>query len=107
MKTMIVKLVLGILIVGGVVLAAYNSYIADEQVKENMRIADSLRAEVNKYHQKYDSLLVIAAELDAKVADSERRLDSIRKHPPTPKPPRKPQPTPDAALEFLKDFIED
>lgn len=107
MKTLIVKIVLGIIIVGGVILAGYNTYLADEEVKENMRIADSLRAEVNKYHEKYDSLLVIAAQLDAKVADGERRLDSLKKHPPTPKPPKPPKQTPTEALEFLNDFIKD
>lgn len=106
MKTLIVKIVLGILIVGGVALAAYNTYLSDEQVKENMRIADSLRAEVNKYHHQYDSLLIVAGELDSKIANQESKIDSLKKRPPVIKT------TPqinnaDSAVHFLKDFIKE
>ena len=93
--------------VGGIGLAIYNSMLVDDRVTENMRIADSLRAEVNKYHQKYDSLLVIAAQLDSKIAEDERRIDSLKKNPPK---RREPKPTivrVDSAVNFLNDFIKD
>jgi ribosomal protein S13 len=106
-KNIIMNILIPVIAIGGVGMAIYSSMMEYERVTENMRIADSLRAEVNKYHQKYDSLLVIAAQLDAKVAEGERRLDSLKKHPPTPKPPKPPKQTPNEALEFLKEFIED
>jgi ribosomal protein S13 len=107
MKTLIVKIVVGILMVGGIGLAIYNSMLVDDRVSENMRIADSLRAEVNKYHQKYDSLLVVAAQLDSKIVEDERRIDSLKKNPPI---RREPKPTivrVDSAVNFLNDFIKD
>jgi hypothetical protein len=107
MKTLIVKIILGILMFGGIGLAIYNSMLVDDRVTENMRIADSLRAEVNKYHQKYDSLLVVAGKLDAKIADEERRVDSLKRNPPKPRPSKTPISTPDSASNFLNDFIKD
>ncbi len=93
--------------IGGISLAIYNSMLVDGRVTENMRIADSLRAEVNKYHQKYDSLLVVAAQLDSKIVEGERKLDSLKKNPPKPRTPTPPKQTSTEALEFLKDFIKD
>ena len=95
------NILIPVIAIGGVGMAIYSSMMEDERVTENMRIADSLRAEVNKYHQKYDSLLVIAAQLDAKVADGERRLDSLKKHPPTPRPPKPPSPPLSSTIRHL------
>lgn len=107
MKTFILKIIFGILVVGGVALAAYDSFLLDDRVKENMRIADSLRAEVNKYHQRYDSLLVVAGKLDQKIEDEERRIDSLKKRPPVIREPKPPIVTADSAVNFLEDFIKD
>ena len=93
--------------VGGIGLAIYNSMLVDDRVTENMRIADSLRAEVNKYHQKYDSLLVVAGKLDAKIAEEEQRIDSLKKNPPKPRPSKPPIATSDSAVNFLNEFIKD
>jgi uncharacterized coiled-coil DUF342 family protein len=106
MKVIILKIVVGILMFGGIGMAIYNSMLIDDQVKENMRIADSLRAEVNKYHQQYDSLLIVADELDSKIANQESKIDSLKKRPPVIKT------TPqinnaDSAVHFLKDFIKE
>jgi uncharacterized coiled-coil DUF342 family protein len=106
MKVLIVKIVVGILMFGGIGMAIYNSMLIDDQVKENMRIADSLRAEINKYHQQYDSLLIVADELDSKIANQESKIDSLKKRPPVIKT------TPqinnaDSAVHFLKDFIKE
>lgn len=106
-KNIITNILVPILTVGGVGMAFYSSMMENEKVIENMRIADSLRVEVNKYHQKYDSLLVIAGKLDAKIADEERRIDSLRKHPPIARQPKPPIQTPDSAVNFLNDFIKD
>ena len=101
------NILIPVIAIGGVGMAIYSSMMVDDRVTENMRIADSLRVEVTKYHQKYDSLLVIADQLGVKIADGERRLDSLKKHPPTPRPPKPPKQTPTEALEFLNDFIKD
>jgi uncharacterized coiled-coil DUF342 family protein len=106
MKVIILKIVVGILMFGGIGMAIYNSMLIDDQVKENMRIADSLRAEINKYHQQYDSLLIVADELDSKIANQESKIDSLKKRPPVIKT------TPqinnaDSAVHFLKDFIKE
>jgi hypothetical protein len=106
MKVLIVKIVVGILMFGGIGMAIYNSMLIDDQVKENMRIADSLRAEVNKYHQQYDSLLIVADELDSKIANQESKIDSLKKRPPVIK--TTPQiSNADSAVHFLKDFIKE
>jgi uncharacterized coiled-coil DUF342 family protein len=106
MKVIILKIVVGILMFGGIGMAIYNSMLIDDQVKENMRIADSLRAEINEYHQQYDSLLIVADELDSKIANQESKIDSLKKRPPVIKT------TPqinnaDSAVHFLKDFIKE
>ena len=106
MKVLILKIVVGIFMFGGIGMAIYNSMLIDDQVNENMRIADSLRAEVNKYHQQYDSLLIVADELDSKIANQESKIDSLKKRPPVIKT------TPqinnaDSAVHFLKDFIKE
>jgi uncharacterized coiled-coil DUF342 family protein len=95
-----------VIAVGGVGMAIYSSMMIDDQVTENMRIADSLRAEVNKYHQQYDSLLIVAGELDFKISTQESKIDSLKKRPPVIKT------TPqinnaDSAVHFLKDFIKE
>jgi uncharacterized coiled-coil DUF342 family protein len=106
MKVIILKIVVGILMFGGIGMVIYNSMLIDDQVKENMRIADSLRAEINEYHQQYDSLLIVADELDSKIANQESKIDSLKKRPPVIKT------TPqinnaDSAVHFLKDFIKE
>lgn len=107
MKPLIVNIIFGIIMFGGIGFAIYNSMLVDDRVTENMRIADSLRIEVDKYHQKYDSLLVVASKLDSKIADDEYIINTLKKNPPI---RRKLKPTivdVDSALNFLNDFIKD
>ena len=106
-KSLTVNIVSGIIMFGGIGIAIYNSLLVDDRVTENMRIADSLRIEVDKYHQKYDSLLVVASKLDSKIADDEYIINTLKKNPPI---RRKLKPTivdVDSALNFLNDFIKD
>jgi hypothetical protein len=106
-KNIIMNILIPVIAIGGVGMAIYSSMMVDDRVTENMRIADSLRAEVNKYNQKYDSLLVVAAQLDSKIIEDERRIDSLKKNPPI---RREPKPTivrVDSAVNFLNDFIKD
>ena len=100
------NILIPIIAIGGVGMAIYSSMMVDDRVTENMRIADSLRAEVNKYHQQYDSLLVVANKLDSQIAEQENKIDSLKKRPPVIKT------TPqinnaDSAVHFLKDFIRE
>lgn len=100
------NIIVPVIAIGGVGMAIYSSMMEDERVTENMRIADSLRAEVNKYHQQYDSLLVVANKLDSQIAEQENKIDSLKKRPPVIKT------TPqinnaDSAVHFLKDFIRE
>jgi len=105
-KSIISNIIVPVIAVGGVAMAIYNSMLLDDTVKENMRIADSLRAEVNKYHQQYDSLLVVANKLDTQIADQENKIDSLKHKPPiiikTPQINNA-----DSAVHFLKDFIKE
>lgn len=100
------NILIPVIAIGGVGMAIYSSMMVDDRVTENMRIADSLRAEVNKYHQQYDSLLVVANKLDSEIAEQENKIDSLKKRPPVIKT------TPqinnaDSAVHFLKDFIRE
>jgi uncharacterized coiled-coil DUF342 family protein len=105
-KNIIMNILVPIIAIGGVGMAIYSSMMIDDRVTENMRIADSLRAEVNKYHHQYDSLLVVANKLDSEIAEQENKIDSLKKRPPVIKT------TPqinnaDSAVHFLKDFIKE
>jgi uncharacterized coiled-coil DUF342 family protein len=105
-KNIIMNILIPVIAIGGVGMAIYSSMMVDDRVTENMRIADSLRAEVNKYHHQYDSLLIVAGELDSKIANQESKIDSLKKRPPVIKT------TPqinnaDSAVHFLKDFIKE
>ena len=102
----ITNILIPILAVGGVGMAVYTSMVEDKLVKENMRIADSLRVEVNKYHQQYDSLVVVANKMDTEIAEQEHKIDSLKHRPPviikTPQISNA-----DTAVHFLKDFIKE
>jgi len=106
-KNLLTNIIIPVIAVGGVGMAIYNTLLEDERVTENMRIADSLRAEVNKYHQKYDSLLLVAKKLDTQIASQEHKIDSLRKRPPVIIKPNPPITNGDEAVSFLKDFIKE
>jgi len=105
-KSLLTNIIIPIIAIGGVGMAIYTSMIEDPRIGENMRVADSLRAEVNKYHQQYDSLLVVANKLDTEIADQEHKIDSLKHKPPiiikTPQINNA-----DSAVSFLKDFIKE
>lgn len=105
-KGLLTNIIIPVIAVGGVGMAIYTSMIEDPRIAENMRVADSLRAEVNKYHQQYDSLLVVANKLDTQIADQEHKIDSLKHKPPiiikTPQINNA-----DSAVSFLKDFIKE
>jgi len=105
-KTIIMNVLIPVIAIGGVGMAIYNTMLEDERVAENMRIADSLRAEVNKYHQQYDSILVVAQKLDTEIAEQEHKIDSLKHKPPV--IIKTPQiKDADSAVHFLKDFIKE
>lgn len=105
-KHILTNVIIPIIAVGGVGMAIYTSMIEDPRIAENMRIADSLRAEVNKYHGQYDSLLVVAQKLDTEIAQQEHKIDSLKHKPPV--IVKTPQiKDADSAVSFLKDFIRE
>jgi hypothetical protein len=77
----------------------------DSKVNENLRIADSLRLEVNKYHKQYDSLLIIANKLDSSLANQAENVTIIKKSFIVYKTP--PINNADTAVKFLQDFIKE
>ena len=105
-KSLLTNIIIPVIAIGGVGMAIYTSMLEDPRISENMRVADSLRAEVNKYHQQYDSLLVVAKKLDTQIANQENKIDSLKKKPPviikTPQISNT-----DSAVSFLKDFIKE
>ena len=106
-KNLITNIVIPIIAIGGVGMAIYTSMIEDPRIAENMRVADSLRAEVNKYHQQYDSLLTVANNMDKKIEEQGCKIDSLRKRPPVIIKPNPPITNGDEAVSFLKDFIKE
>ena len=105
-KSLLTNIIIPAIAIGGVGMAIYTSMIEDPRVAENMRVADSLRAEVNKYHQQYDSILVVAKKLDSEIAEQEHKIDSLKHKPPV--IIKTPQiKDADSAVSFLKDFIEE
>jgi hypothetical protein len=77
----------------------------DNKVNEHLRIADSLRLEVNKYHKQYDSLLVVANKLDSSLANQAENVKIIKKSFIVYKTP--PINNADTAVKFLQDFIKE
>lgn len=105
-KSLLTNIIIPAIAIGGVGMAIYTSMIEDPRVAENMRVADSLRAEVNKYHQQYDSILVVAKKLDSEIAEQEHKIDSLKHKPPV--IIKTPQiKDADSAVSFLKDFIKE
>ena len=105
-KSILTNIIVPVIAIGGVGMAIYTSMIEDPRIAENMRVADSLRAEVNKYHQQYDSLLVVARGLDTQIANQEHKIDSLKHRPPV--IIKTPQiKDADSAVHFLKDFIKE
>lgn len=104
-KTIIMNILIPIIAIGGVGMAIYSSLMQDDRVTENMRIADSLRAEVNKYHQKYDSILVVAQLLDSAVTHQEETVKIVKQTFIKYKTP--PINHSDSAVKFLEEFIEE
>ncbi len=105
-KSLLTNIIIPAIAIGGVGMVIYTSMIEDPRVAENMRVADSLRAEVNKYHQQYDSILVVAKKLDSEIAEQEHKIDSLKHKPPV--IIKTPQiKDADSAVSFLKDFIKE
>jgi hypothetical protein len=77
----------------------------ESAVNEKIRIADSLRVEVNKYHKQYDSLLIIANRIDSALANQEDRVKIVKKSFIVYKTP--PINNTDTAVKFLQDFIKE
>ena len=106
-KNLITNIIVPIIAIGGVGMAIYSSMMLDQEVRENMRIADSLHAEVEKYHCQYDSLLTVANDMDKKIDEQGSKIDSLRKRPPVIIKPNPPITNGDEAVSFLKDFIKE
>ncbi len=104
-KTIIMNVFIPVIAVGGVGMAIYSSLMQDDRVAENMRIADSLRAEVNMYHQKYDSILVVAQLLDSAVTHQEETVKIVKQTFIKYKTP--PINHSDSAVKFLEEFIKE
>ena len=104
-KTIITNIIVPVIAVGGVGMAIYSSLTQDNRVAENMRIADSLRAEVNMYHQKYDSILVVAQLLDSAVTHQEETVKIVKQTFIKYKTP--PINHSDSAVKFLEEFIKE
>jgi len=104
-KSIITNIIVPVIAVGGVGMAIYSSLMQDDRVAENMRIADSLRAEVNMYHQKYDSILVVAQLLDSAVTHQEETVKIVKQTFIKYKTP--PINHSDSAVKFLEEFIEE
>lgn len=104
-KSIITNIIVPVIAVGGVGMAIYSSLMQDDRVAENMRIADSLRAEVNMYHQKYDSILVVAQLLDSAVTHQEETVKIVKQTFIKYKTP--PINHSDSAVKFLEEFIKE
>lgn len=104
-KSIITNIIIPVIAVGGVGMAIYSSLMQDDRVAENMRIADSLRAEVNMYHQKYDSILVVAQLLDSAVTHQEETVKIVKQTFIKYKTP--PINHSDSAVKFLEEFIKE
>jgi hypothetical protein len=104
-KNIIMNILIPVIAIGGVGMAIYSSMMVDDRVTENMRIADSLRAEVNKYHQKYDSILVVAQLLDSAVTHQEETVKIVKQTFVKYKTP--PINHSDSAVKFLEEFIKE
>lgn len=105
-KSILTNIIIPIIAIGGVGMAIYTSMIEDPRIAENMRVADSLRAEVNKYHQQYDSLLIVAGNLNKKMEDQQRKIDSLKTHPPKPPKPKPPVTEVQDAIDVLMNLQE-
>lgn len=104
-KSLLTNIIIPVIAIGGVGMAIYSSLMQDDKVTENMRIADSLRAEVNKYHQKYDSILVVAQLLDSAVTHQEETVKIVKQTFIKYKTP--PINHEDSAVKFIEEFIKD
>lgn len=107
-KSIITNIIVPVIAVAGVGMAIYDSMVEDPRIAENMRIADSLRAEATKYKLQYDSLLMVAAQQDLAIATQKQKIDSLKKNPPViVKKTSPPVTNSNEAVQFLEDFIKE
>lgn len=104
-KSILTNIIIPVIAIGAIGFTIYSSMMQDDKVTENMRIADSLRAEVNKYHQKYDSILVVAQLLDSAVTHQEETVKIVKQTFVKYKTP--PINHSDSAVKFLEEFIKE
>lgn len=105
-KYVLLNVIFPIIAVGGVIMAVYGLLTTeDPRIKENLRIADSLRIENIKYQKQYDSVLTVIQKLDSAIANREERIRIIKDTFIIYKTP--PFNNLDSAAKFLKEFIEE
>jgi hypothetical protein len=104
-KNIVTNVIIPCIAVGGVCVAIYSSLIVDDRIDENKRITDSLRAEVNLYHQKYDSILLVSQLLDSAVTHQEEKVKIVKQTFIKYKTP--PINHSDSAVKFLEEFIKE
>ena len=103
-KSIITNIIVPFIAIGGVAMAIYNSMLLDQEVQEKMRIADSLRAEVQKYHAEYDKLCEVAKKQDAIIAEQKADLEEAKKRKPKPPQPKPPVTEVQEAIDILKNL---
>lgn len=105
-KYVLLNVLFPIIAVGGVIMTMYGLLTPeDPRIKENLRIADSLRIENIRYQKQYDSVLIIIQKLDSAIANREERIRVIKDTFIIYKTP--PFNNLDSAAKFLKEFIEE
>lgn len=72
------KIITNIIAIGGMIFTIYWAIQDDPRIAENMRTADSLRIEVNRYKHKYDSLSVVVNTLDSTIVNQEEKVRIIK-----------------------------
>lgn len=71
-------LIILILLLSFAVFFVYKSINQDEIIKNNQRIADSLRIEVLHFNRKYDSLQIVANKLDTLIQNQEIKVVKLK-----------------------------
>lgn len=71
-------LIILILLLSFAIFFVYKSINQDEIIKNNQRIADSLRIEVLHFNRKYDSLQIVANKLDTLIQNQEIKVVKLK-----------------------------